>query len=249
MSSLLLLPVPGDVRVWRIDLDGTTGGTSHLLALLSLAERVQAASFREARDRLRYIVAHGRLREILSRHTGIAARDLSFRPGENGKPFLVRNHPHSDLQFSLSRSEDRALVAVATGRPVGVDIERIDPDTDVLAIAERVFAVNERAALRALPEARRLERFFQMWVCKEAYVKARGDGIIDRLASFTVSIDAASAVHLVDDARDPTAPTRWRMQLIESPMGFAAAVAAGDVRTPILLNGRPEDARTKTHTG
>lgn len=240
MSSLPSLPVSGDVHVWHVSLDEVASEVIRLQPLLSPEERMRADRLREDRDRLRYVVAHGRLREILSGCTGIAARDLHFGRNRHGKPHLAEGTRRGDLRFSLSHSGDRALVAVTVGQPVGVDIERIVPDTDVLAIAERFFAMDELRLLRALPLARRLEGFFQLWTCKEAYVKARGEGIIDRLSSFTVSVDSAGQATLVEDTRGPVAPAHWHLELLRCAPSFAAAVVSTNVHRGTVLHDWPD---------
>src|SRR5690349_23768292 len=63
------------------------------------------------------------LRETLANY--LDARPDALRFDETGKP---RVEPRSPLHFNLTHSGDRALVAVATEREVGVDIERIDPE-------------------------------------------------------------------------------------------------------------------------
>jgi 4'-phosphopantetheinyl transferase len=73
------------------------------------------------------------------------------------------------------------------------------------------------------PEARR-DAFFQVWTRKEAYVKARGQGLSYPTRSFSVSHCDDDA--LIDDDRDGQARDRWRVTGLAAPPGFAAALAA-----------------------
>jgi 4'-phosphopantetheinyl transferase len=190
---------------------------------------------------LRYITAHGALREILSRYVGAAPERLRFDQSENGKPSLIAGSGEaSPIQFSLSHSHDQALVAVTNGHSVGVDIERVDSDPGVLAVAGRVFSADEQEALCACTVSDRLSLFFQMWVCKEAYIKARGGTILDRLASFTVSVSSPDQARLVSDGRDPSAASRWRIHLIQCETGFAAAVASTRSQGKVILHRWPQ---------
>ena len=66
---------------------------------------------------------------------------------------------------------------MAEGAEVGVDIERLRPLSDMDALAERVFSAAERQALAQVPADRKAEAFFAGWTRKEAYIKARGEGI------------------------------------------------------------------------
>jgi len=56
------------------------------------------------------------------------------------------------------------------------------------SIAYRVFTKTELKALRNLPDSQKLEGFFINWVCKEAYLKALGDGLANAL-------DIAESIH------------------------------------------------------
>ena len=67
------------VHVWTIDLDEEPGAVSSLLDVLSGEERVRAARFRTTELRLRFIVAHGALRHILSGYIGIPPGQVSLR--------------------------------------------------------------------------------------------------------------------------------------------------------------------------
>ena len=86
----------------------------------------------------------------------------------------------NDLRFNLSHSHDLAMYAFALARDVGVDIEMIRADAANDRIAENFFSPTEVAMLRALPHERQVEGFFNCWTRKEAYVKARGAGPVDR---------------------------------------------------------------------
>ncbi len=228
-----------EAHVWSVELDVPQAQIPHLERVLSLHERTCALRFRREVDRVRYTVAHARLREILSAYEGIAPGKLQFDQNKNGKPHLLRDGQPSRTYFSLSHSHRHALVAVAIGQPIGVDIERINSDAGVLSIADRVFSQQEQDALRACPSTDRLAHFFHVWVCKEAYVKARGGTILDRLPSFVVGIDSAGRARLVSDARDPTAPRKWKVELLETVPGFTAAVAARTIREPVLVRAWP----------
>ena len=149
-------------------------------SFLSEEERARMARFRFSEDRRRYLAAHGALREILARHTGIDPGALRFSEGEHGKPALIG----SDIKFNLSHSGEMALIAigVARDREVGVDIEKIRADIDVLAIAQRFFTAEEAARLESLEQSERTKLFFTLWTRKEALSKARGIPLAEGLA-------------------------------------------------------------------
>ena len=132
------------VRVWTIDLDEEPALASTLLACLSGEERVRASRFRTTEHRLRYIVAHGALRHILSVYVGVRPAQVSLATTATGKPFV----PGSPLAFNLSHSEGLAICAVTPEGEIGADVECIRPIDDADSLVERFFAADERRHTR-----------------------------------------------------------------------------------------------------
>jgi len=230
------------VDVWSIHLAVKPERVEKLRTMLSHEEDAHGARFRKREDRVRYIIAHGALRQVLESYTGVPAAELQLERAIGGKPFLAVAD-NAPLNFNLSHSSDRALIAVAKGCPVGVDIERIDPDVDAVGIAARFFSRAEHAALLAAGEAVRLQKFFRLWVCKEAYIKARGESISGRLATFSIDVSDETDVRLTEDTLDPRAPRRWHIRLLKiDPSGYAAAVAVERAAgAPRMIDWSPGD--------
>ena len=210
-----------DVHVWRTGLDHEPDCIERVAATLSADERARAGRFRFERDRSRFIAARATLRAILGCYTACDPAALTFGYGARGKPFL--SGPRTfDIRFNVSHADALALYALARGRELGVDVEKIDPRVD-LGIAERFFSPHERAALRALDSERATEAFFAIWTRKEAYIKGKGEGLSLRLDAFDVS-PGEPAVLLRSDEH-PGDAQRWRL-LDLGPLGdYAAAVA------------------------
>ena len=82
------------------------------------------------------------------------------------------------LAFNLSHSGDLALVAVSRGREVGVDVERVKPERDLVA-ARRAGARRPRTRRRcALPKrSERTRLFYELWTRHEARLKCLGVGL------------------------------------------------------------------------
>ena len=119
----------------------------------------------------RNLLPRAALRDVLERYT---AGELEFAHGPHGKPYLP-NAPR--IRFNLSHSGGVSLVAVALDVEVGVDIERLRPMPDCLAVAERFFAPGDAAALAETPAVEREREFFVRWTRAEAMWKARGIGL------------------------------------------------------------------------
>jgi 4'-phosphopantetheinyl transferase len=207
-----------EVYVLALDVD-----TTRFLPLLSADEQERAARFRFEIHRNRYTVARGMLREVLGSQLGVAPEALMFTYGSHGKPSLV----DSDLQFNVSHSHDAGMIAVARGREVGCDIERIEPKFADDQIPERFFSPNEVAALRLLPKADQHRAFFRIWTRKEAFIKACGLGMSLPLDSFDVTLgDEALLLHGADG---------WSVRAVEAPRGYEAAVVARGGEFNVIL--------------
>jgi len=188
-----------------------------LAPILSAEESARAARFIFERDRARFIVAHAALRQILARHTSHNPTALIFGVEEKGKPYLAE---HRQVRFNLSHSGTFAMVAVALDREVGVDIEHIKSERSTHAIADRFFAPTEVQDLNATPEHLRVAAFFKCWSRKEAYIKARGEGLGIALDSFAVSLGEKAELRAAPDRN------RWSMCALQAPTGYAAALVA-----------------------
>jgi 4'-phosphopantetheinyl transferase len=225
------------VHVWRVRLDPpSVPGAAW--DLLSAEERHRARRFFQDHHRRRFVVAHSALRRILAGYTARPAHELEFRSGPQGKPALADSASGASpgLEFNLSHSADLALVAVAWERPVGVDLEQWEHDMDHLAIAERFFSPKERDSLRALADRGDdlVHGFFAAWSRKEAYLKARGEGVTRGLHHFDVTLAPGEPARLLADRLD-AAIDQWRIRSIVPEQGFSAAIVAADPFEELML--------------
>jgi 4'-phosphopantetheinyl transferase len=195
------------------------------LDILAADEQARAERFHFAKDRAHFIVARGVLRAILGCTLKRMPGCLSFRYGAHGKPALAGDSDGNSIRFSVSHSHGIALYAVTRGREVGIDVERIRFDLAVAEIAERFFSQREVATLRALPAELQRQTFFRCWTLKEAYIKARGEGLSLPLDQFDVSLTAGDPDTVLRIERDPTEASRWSLQELASAPGYAAALA------------------------
>ncbi|MCZ7569866.1 MAG: 4'-phosphopantetheinyl transferase superfamily protein [Ardenticatenaceae bacterium] len=218
-----------EVHVWRASLNVATVQLQGLLDLLAPDETRRAERFYFQEDRNRFIVARGVLRIILSRYLDMRPDDLRFHTNRYGKPALDCARKHGEwLSFNLSHSGELALYAVARGRGVGVDLERIRPHIAGEEIAARFFSPRENAALRTVPPEQRHAAFFTCWTRKEAYIKARGEGLSYPLDQFDVSLHPGEPARLLSAAGDPAEAGRWSVrELRPGPDYMAALVVEG----------------------
>ncbi|MDH7486310.1 MAG: 4'-phosphopantetheinyl transferase superfamily protein [Anaerolineae bacterium] len=211
-----------EVHVWRVHLDLSAGAILALRRTLAAEELARARRFHFEEDRRRFIAAHGALRDILGRYLRKWPQEVRFRYSPHGKPLLATE---PNLHFNLAHTGDLALVAVARHQPVGVDIERIHPDISRELIAARIFSSREQAQLQALPAEVQTQAFFNCWTRKEAYVKARGEGLSLPLERFDVSLAPGEPARLLHVADDPQEAARWTLVDLAPAQDYAAALA------------------------
>ena len=184
-SNKLLLGAR-DLDIWCVRLFATAKYDCWFEKMLSTEERDRVRSFREAKVRKMFTLAHGVLHALLGRYLGVGASAVSFKYGVHNKPSLETCN--STLQFNMSRSDDLAVYAFASDCQLGVDVERIRWIPDLESITRRFFTLEEHSQLCGLDGRDRCQAFFNCWTRKEAYIKAIGDGLSIPLNSFQVSL-------------------------------------------------------------
>ena len=209
------------VHIWRANLCPPTDRLALYEALLSNDEHQRARRFHFVHHRDRFIAARGILRSILSTYLQQPPADLRFAYGAHGKPYL---DPPSIVQFNMAHSHNLALYAFSTQRQIGIDVEYTRRKVAAMQIVERFFTATEIAALRRVPTVDQRQAFFNGWTRKEAFLKARGDGITVPLSSFSVSLipDEPAALLWVQDK--PHEINRWRLGVIEPGPDYQGAL-------------------------
>jgi 4'-phosphopantetheinyl transferase len=214
------LELPGEeVHVWRSSLSLAPDVLRRLAATLTPDELSRATRFVFPGDRDDFIAARGILRELLGTYLKRPPASLEFKYGPRGKPALQTGDTDRSIRFSVSHSQGLALYAFADGRELGIDLEMIQPDFGSEKVAERFFSHRELTELSTLPAELRAEGFFACWTRKEAYVKARGDGLQIPLDSFDVALTPGCPAELRSSDN-----ARWSVHSVQPAPRFIAAV-------------------------
>jgi 4'-phosphopantetheinyl transferase len=210
-----VLPPADAVHLWALDLTRSPGEVGGLLPSEDLRRAEQAGP--------RWVVARAGMRGVLARYLDEDPAALRF--DERGKPAL---DPPSPLRFNLSHSGDVALVAVATEREVGVDVEEVKRRRDAAALARRTMVAAERAAIDEADD--QLLAFHRHWVAKEAFAKATGRGIASP-RSFEVQLDAPGGPRIAQVGGDEDEARRWSLHMLDVAEPYVAAlVTEGEAR-------------------
>jgi len=214
-------PGAGEVHLWLLPLDAET--RVHGECVLSVSESGRAAGFRSPADASRFVISHAYLRRILAGYLRANPGDLLFSVSEFGKPSLPHAEGGPDLRFNMAHSGDAALVAVSAEGQIGVDLEAVRPLDDLYAVARRCFSPRELDLLHSCDEPACTDMFYTFWTRKEAYVKARGNGMSLDLPR----IDTSAAPAVLDG--------RWHVRDIGMYRGCRCALASENPVTRVRM--------------
>jgi 4'-phosphopantetheinyl transferase len=225
-----------EIHIWIARTDRGDAEIASLSRVLDGEERSRAARFHFDADRRRSIVARGALRLLLAQYLARDPSGLRFVTGPQGKPSLA----DAALEVNVSHSGDYVLIALASGTPLGVDVECENRTTDLKGIADRFFDPAEAAAVVAANDADAVALFFQTWTAKEALIKAVGGGLSLPLDSFRVRPGSEQFAAVQNHGHDERLDGWYVRALPPFAVHYHAAVAArGDAWETIIRPFQP----------
>ena len=204
------------IDIWDFSLK--TPPTPSELALLNSEEQTRAKRYYFERHQRRFAVARITLRKIIAHYLQIAPESLKFGAHHHGKPFLLGSS--TPLQFNLSHSEERALLAIGHTHALGVDLEFFS-GRSYEGMGKQVFSYQENEILKTLPPRDKPLFFFKIWAQKEAYIIAIGEGL-------SYPVDKLTAPHLTNNKqilfKDPIYHQTWQMKSFMPTVACSAAL-------------------------
>ena len=225
-----------EIDIWCVPInESLLNYLDSLTSILSNAELVRLKKFRFEEDQQRFVISHAVLRVLLAGYLKMQAQDIRFSIGLQGKPSLEPEMKQS-ITFNISHSGDMALLAFSTGRSLGVDIEFIHELPEFENLITRFFSQTERNCFALLNSEQNVDAiltrwrrniaFFTCWTRKEAFIKARGNGLSLPLDQFDVSILPEQPARLLNTRWDPSEAEHWLMTDILINHQYKAALAA-----------------------
>jgi 4'-phosphopantetheinyl transferase len=226
-----LLPLPRDeVHVWQLLPERHTDPAvlEQCLTLLAPEEHARHQRFAFAKDGAEYLLGRALVRTVLSRYVAVPPAEWRFAANDHGKPFIAGPGP-PPLQFNLSHTQGLLACVVARDLEIGVDVEHVERRCEHLGVARSFFAPEEIADIEHLPPGQVPGAFFDLWTLKEAYVKARGQGLAIPLTDFAFALgeDGTARLRFVRGGGDD--PGCWQFERRTPTPGHRLAVA---IRTP-----------------
>lgn len=212
-----------------VTLDVNTSNTANILtdprmyAMLSSQEREAIGRLRRPADRMMRTASRLLLRFVLGNRYGISPSSVPLVASAAGAPIL--NHPLlSRTSFSVARPPGMVIAIFSDGRQVGVDLETPDRMRRVIGDQGSWRTAAEAACDRCLSKAEHDMASLRRWTLKEAYLKARGVGLL--LAPDLIGFDLAKGRAMLSVAPAiERRPQDWRFVYIDPAPGFTGAIA------------------------
>ena len=230
------------LELWLVDLARAAPVLERLereVPRLGAAERGAILAHAQALERQRRFSAHVALRVLIERVAGDSARGKDLARSAGGKPRL--QGPAADLAFSLAHADEWALIGIARGSQIGVDLEGVR--SVVLAPRRRQQILRAAAALSPAPliEAPAEACFIQAWVRLEALAKASGEGLARTLTALGVWHASAPHTDVAALARRQLSRTGLSVHDLIAGAGRMAAVAIDSGLRPPTPRAFPLD--------
>jgi 4'-phosphopantetheinyl transferase len=192
------LSAQSTAELWCVDLNAAAPAL-HAAELatprLCQLDRARGSAFSDPLVRAEWTATHIALRVLIERAAGPGWRGVTLTRAGRGKPHLEG----APLAFSLSHAPGLALIGIASGGSIGVDVERSRTVRIGDARRARIEAAGAALVASSLP-ATGEARFLQAWVRLEAYAKADGCGIARLLTRLGILGSSALAQGDVADS-------------------------------------------------
>ena len=231
-----------EVQIWQSSLEVSPLWYNKLAAYLSEDEQLRAKRFHFEEHRVRFTVSRGLLRLLIGKYLDVSPASIEFIYGRHGKPSLVVKPELPPLNFNISHSQNVAVFAFSRDTDLGVDVEFIKPNRELMRIARRFFSKHEFTVLQSLPKSEQLNGFYNCWTRKEAFVKAVGDGLAMPLDSFSVTLKPSEPAQLLWMQGETDEVGSWTLKSWQPWENFAAAIAIRHPETRIEIMNIQQDS-------
>ncbi|MGI9549671.1 MAG: 4'-phosphopantetheinyl transferase family protein [Aurantibacter sp.] len=216
------------IHVWTKNFGAVQHETERLIHLLNDHEKIRANKFKFPKDRQRFIVSRAVLKVLLGRYLDENPQEIEFEYGAYGKPEVK---VPSSVNFNISHAGNMVVLGFVKNYTIGVDVEIVKNDFDVVELAENFFSQDEIRALSNTNENERFRAFYRCWTRKESFIKAVGQGLSYPLDSFAVSLDDDHSAEFLKINGIPDPQKNWRLHSFIPADGYIAALS---------INGNPK---------
>ncbi len=146
---------------------------------------------------------------------------VAIHKNSNGKPYV-----EEPLFFSHSNSKNLHAYVLSPHHELGIDVEFINQQRDVIKLAQRYFSAEEADFLSGFAPAEAQRHFYHLWSKKEAWCKLEGGNLWPYLKQSVmhdhqIISSNQAAIHMYED------------ELID---GFSCVVASTEPVSKLRIN-------------
>lgn len=219
-----------EVHIWLASFLENDEYLDDFTSVLSEDEKQKVTNFKFLKDQKQWIISRGILRNLLGMYLGLKPRDIEILYGLWGKPQLLDKF---SLYFNVSHSRDYVIYALSPRSEVGVDLEYVDLslDTDVL-LPNILSSPQELSYWQGVKEGEKISAFFNLWVCKEAFLKTYGKGWLNK----DYDVPARVIDYLKREKRKKALKNKLNPYMFEPIPGYIAALFVKDSNKLIPLH-------------
>ena len=219
MKADLHLPGKKEVHLYDLCLADYENFDECYKDILSEEEKDRCVRFISIPERARYIQVHCLLRIILASYLKCWPFQVELCRTKSGKPVLSGQR---NLHFSISYRDEYLFVAVSGNQFIGCDIEKIAAVNYPEEYLKMYFSLEEIGYINSgIGETEKLTSLLRIWTMKEAFVKAKGMGIDEKMKDYNfVPFFSEEVITLPFDEGN-----RWMIRVRNQHVKYLAALA------------------------
>lgn len=223
-----MLITDSEIHIYRIKISDNVSSAEDFKSILSDDELLKAGRYKFENLRMNYIISRSMLRIILSGYLQISPSEIHFNYTNKGKPFLSE----TNLKFNLSHSNDYTVYAFNRKEEIGVDLEFLREVPDAGRISKNYFSAEEIKELNEVDKENLYRAFLNCWTRKEAFIKAKGDGLSFPLENFSVSLKPETTPELLWVKNEDK--NNWSLYDLNIDDDYVSCLAVQSVKKEII---------------
>lgn len=188
-----------------------------LCLLIDSEKKCKIEKFVNKKDKIRAVIGEILIRTIIVEKLKIDNKYIRFNKNQYGKPYL-KEYPN--FNFNISHSGEYVLLAI-DNKSIGVDVEEVKP-IECEEIAKNFFTVKEFDYIINQDMKFKLDKFYEIWILKESYIKCCGRGLSIPLKSFSIEIDQFKNIKVVSNNEYK----EHKFKLFNIDLGYKVAVCS-----------------------
>ena len=177
-----------ELHIWRAKISDNIDKLANYWHLLSQDEQLRANEFYFSKDKNRYIIARAILKKLIANYIGSVPQSILLSYNSYGKPYLLINNYIHELKFNLAHSKDCIVYGFTKNIDIGIDIEFIDTNLITDNLVTYFCSDEEKDTLLKLCHQQKYHYFYELWVLKEAFIKALGLGFSYDITKININL-------------------------------------------------------------